>query len=195
MRFAADQWHFKDEFALFLQTCDKSCFHMWGGEKGACVSLRSHNANSLAKCRWSPVKSTISFHPPGCDSNFCHTSAGIMPSWLQMFTGPQRKRHFFTPPRVPEQLFLHICTNNAIPKNDDGKTPAGSILLFAKIHSWIGNRNFCHTSAVIMPSRKMAMVKPQREAYFFSSQIHPWMLTSIWHSIFQGFKFQYPKKH
>ena len=95
MRFTRDQRHFENEFALLLETCDKKCFHIRGGEKGTCVSLRSNNATSLAKCRWSPVKSTISWHPPRCDSNFCHTSAGIMPSRLQMFTGPQRKRYFF----------------------------------------------------------------------------------------------------
>ena len=115
MRFTQDKRHFENEFALLLETCDNNCFHIWGGEKGTCVSLRSNNANSLAKCRWSPVKRTIPFHPPRCDTNFCHTSRVIMPSRVEMFTGPQRKRYFFSGSRVPEQLLSHVCTNNAIP--------------------------------------------------------------------------------
>ena len=35
------------------------------------------------------------------------------------------------------------------------------------------NLNFCHTSALIMPSRKMVMVKAQRQAYFFSRKFTP----------------------
>ena len=36
-RFAADQWHFKNAFALLLQTCDKSWWLTLGAEMRSCV--------------------------------------------------------------------------------------------------------------------------------------------------------------
>ena len=94
---------------------------------------------------------------------------------------------------------------------------------------WIAILNFCHTSAVEMPSEFQMLIFPQREAYFFSplkggeqllshvcrnmaiqpanvhwsparsilffSRIHPWVLTSIWHYVFQGLELRYPKRH
>ena len=166
-----------------MQTCDINCSPpLWGEKKYAfrwgpvnicnmnCIinadvwqKLLSHLGRWIANVHWSPAKSIflfLNFHvflTFWRFFNFCHTSAWIWPSRLQMFTGPQREAYFFSPHKGGEQLLSHVCRNMAIQPANVHWSPARSILFFSKIH--------------------------------------PWILTSIWHYVFQGFELRYPKKH
>ena len=104
--FTGDQRHFANEFALWLRSETHVPFsppQMW---KQLLSHVCRNNANSFLKCHWSAAKRMIPFQVPNRDIYFCHTSAGIMPSRLQMFTGPQRNAYLFVDKSGGELLLL-----------------------------------------------------------------------------------------
>ena len=136
-RFAADQRHFKDKVALLLQTCDKNCFPTLGPERKSCVSLETNDISTAdlhylcrrvtkvaatlwelkseerhpdCKCSLVPSENVIFLHPRQCLSNFCHTSAVIMPSRKMMMVKPQREAYFFSRKFTPESGIATFIT-------------------------------------------------------------------------------------
>ena len=137
MRFTRDPRHFESEFALFLQTCDKSCHLILGPEMKSCVSLETNDISHInlhyysrrvtkvaatlwrlkseerhpdCKCSLALNENVIFLHPRQCLSNFCHMSAVIMPSRKMMMVKPQREAYFFTRKFTPESRIASFVT-------------------------------------------------------------------------------------
>ena len=111
-----------------MQTCEKSwkilkklekreiskrkvCFslgtseHLQFTSQGVTVTFftRLHEyGHPDCKCSLVPSGKHTFFHLTRGVNNFCHTSAGIWPSSLQMFTGPLREAYFFSRKFTPE---------------------------------------------------------------------------------------------
>ena len=128
MLFAGDQWTFAIWIALLMQTYDKSYCHTLGGELqmftgpqrkayfcfwnftffqlfedfSTFVTHLHEYGHPDCKCSLVPSRKHTFFHLTRGVNNFCHTSAGIWPSSLQMFTGPQREAYFFSRKFTPE---------------------------------------------------------------------------------------------
>lgn len=106
MRCTRDQRHFENEFAEFLQTCNKSYHLTLRPEMKSCVSLETNDISHMNLHWYSRPMTKVAATPWELKSR-------RTPSRLQMFTGPQRKSYFFSPHKWGEQFMSHVCMNNA----------------------------------------------------------------------------------
>ena len=122
MRFTADQRHFENQFALLLQTCDKSWCLTLGGEMKSCVSLQTNDISRINlhyHCR-RMTKVAVTPWEVNC-------KCSLVPSEKHTFVFEISR--FFNFLKI-FQLLSHVCMNMAIQTANVHWSPAGSILFF-----------------------------------------------------------------